>query len=65
MSDYSNVKSFFFFFKMDHNVVISDYAAMDRILKEEREYILNIVKKIKSSKCNVLLVQKSILRLVY
>lgn len=47
---------------MDHNVVISDYAAMDRILKEEREYILNIVKKIKASKCNVLLVQKSILR---
>lgn len=47
---------------MDHNVIVSDYAAMDRVLKEEREYILNIVKKIKASKCNVLLVQKSILR---
>lgn len=47
---------------MDHNVVVSDYAAMDRVLKEEREYILNIVKKIKASKCTVLLVQKSILR---
>lgn len=47
---------------MDHNVVVSDYAAMDRILKEERQYILNIVKQIKKSGCNVLLVQKSILR---
>ncbi|KAF7990156.1 hypothetical protein HCN44_009891 [Aphidius gifuensis] len=47
---------------MDHNVVVSDYSAMDRVLKEERAYILNIVKQIKKSGCNVLLVQKSILR---
>lgn len=47
---------------MDHNVVVSDYAAMDRVLKEERAYILNIVKQIKKSGCNVLLVQKSVLR---
>jgi T-complex protein 1 subunit delta len=47
---------------MDHSVVVSDYAAMDRVLKEERAYILNIVKQIKKSGCNVLLVQKSILR---
>nr|CAI5821476.1 unnamed protein product [Callosobruchus analis] len=47
---------------MDHNVIISDYAAMDRVLKEERAYILNIVKQIKKAGCNVLLVQKSILR---
>lgn len=47
---------------MDHNVIVSDYAAMDRVLKEERSYILNIVKQIKKSGCNVLLVQKSILR---
>ncbi|CAG2057972.1 unnamed protein product, partial [Timema podura] len=47
---------------MDHNVVVSDYAAMDRVLKEERSYILNIIKQIKKSGCNVLLVQKSILR---
>lgn len=49
---------------MDHNVIVSDYAAMDRVLKEERAYILNIVKQIKKSGCNVLLVQKSILRYV-
>lgn len=47
---------------MDHNVIVSDYAAMDRVLKEERAYILNIIKQIKKAGCNVLLVQKSILR---
>ena len=35
---------------------------MDRVLKEERNYILQLVKKIKASGCNVLLIQKSILR---
>jgi len=47
---------------MDNQVVVSDYAAMDRVLREERQYLLNIVKQIKKSGCNVLLVQKSILR---
>lgn len=47
---------------MESNVMVNDYAAMDRILKEERNYILRIVKKIKASGCNVLLIQKSILR---
>lgn len=50
---------------MENNVVVSDYAAMDRILKEERKYILNMCKKIKKSGCNVLLIQKSILRDAY
>ena len=31
---------------MENNVVVSDYAAMDRILREERKYILNLVKKV-------------------
>lgn len=35
---------------------------MDRILKEERKYIVNLVKKIVSTGCNVLMIQKSILR---
>jgi len=47
---------------MDNQVVVSDYAAMDRVLREERAYILNVVKQIKKAGCNVLLVQKSILR---
>lgn len=44
------------------SVVVSDYTQMDRILKDERNYILQMIKKIKASKCNVLLLQKSILR---
>ncbi|CAK7896096.1 T-complex protein 1 subunit delta [[Candida] anglica] len=47
---------------MENNVVVNDYRQMDKILKEERSYLLNICKKIKKSKCNVLLIQKSILR---
>ena len=47
---------------MDNQVVVSDYTQMDRILKEERNYILNIIKQIKKAGCNVLLIQKSILR---
>lgn len=35
---------------------------MDRVYKEERNHILSMVKKIKATGCNVLLVQKSILR---
>lgn len=38
---------------------------MDRILREERKYILNMCKKVKKSGCNVLLIQKSILRDAY
>merc|ERR1712018_567318 len=34
----------------------------DRVLREERAYILDIVKQIKKAGCNVLLIQKSILR---
>jgi T-complex protein 1 subunit delta len=47
---------------MDNTVVINDYRQMDKVLKEGRQYILNICKKIKKANCNVLLIQKSILR---
>jgi len=47
---------------LENNVVVNDYTAMDRILKEEKKYIVNIVKKIVATGCNVLLIQKSILR---
>ncbi|OQR78257.1 T-complex protein 1 subunit delta-like [Tropilaelaps mercedesae] len=47
---------------MDHQVIVSDYSAMDRVLREERAYLLNIVKVVKKAGCNVLLIQKSILR---
>ena len=47
---------------MENQIIVSDYAQMDRILREERAYLLNLCKKIKKSGCNVLFVQKSILR---
>lgn len=48
--------------QMDNQIVVSDYTQMDRVLREERAYILNMVKQIKKAGCNVLLIQKSILR---
>lgn len=42
--------------------MVKDYTAMDRILKEERKYIAEMIKKIVKSGVNVLLIQKSILR---
>lgn len=47
---------------MENQVIVSDYTQMDRVLREERQYTLNLVKQIKKAGCNVLLVQKSILR---
>jgi T-complex protein 1 subunit delta len=47
---------------MENTIEVNDYRQMDRIVKEERLYLLNMAKKIKKAKCNVLLIQKSILR---
>ncbi|KAF2435702.1 T-complex protein 1 subunit delta [Tothia fuscella] len=47
---------------MENQIVVNDYRQMDKILKEERAYLLNMVRKIKKTKCNVLFIQKSILR---
>jgi len=47
---------------IENNIVVNDYQAMDRILKEERKHIANLVKKICASGANVLLIQKSILK---
>lgn len=47
---------------MDNTVVINDYRQMDKVLKENRQYLINLCKKIKKANCNVLLIQKSILR---
>ncbi|ETS87542.1 T-complex protein 1 subunit delta [Pestalotiopsis fici W106-1] len=47
---------------MENTIAVNDYRQMDKIVKEERLYLLNLVKKIKKAKCNVLLIQKSILR---
>jgi len=47
---------------MDNSIQIDDYTKMDRFINEERRYILNLCQKIKKTGCNVLLIQKSILR---
>lgn len=47
---------------LENNVVVNDYTAMDRILKEEKKYIVKLIKQIAATGCNVLLIQKSILR---
>ncbi|KAL2124663.1 hypothetical protein VTJ04DRAFT_1028 [Mycothermus thermophilus] len=47
---------------MENTIQVNDYRQMDKIIKEERMYLLNMVKKIKKAKCNVLFIQKSILR---
>nr|WCZ58586.1 T-complex protein 1 subunit delta [Andalucia godoyi] len=47
---------------MDNTVVVSNYEQMDRVHAEERAYLLNLCKSIKKTGCNVLLIQKSILR---
>ena len=49
-------------YQMDNTVIINDYRQMDKVIKEGRQYLLNICKKIKKANCNVLLIQKSILR---
>lgn len=41
---------------LENNVVVNDYTAMDRILKEERKYIVGLVKKIVATGCNVLMI---------
>lgn len=47
---------------MENNIIVQDYTGMDRILREERKYIVNLCKKIVDTGCNVLLIQKSVLR---
>lgn len=47
---------------MDNNIVVKDYNQIDRILKQERKYIINLIKKIIASGANVILIQKSVLR---
>jgi len=47
---------------IDSNIVVQDYSKIDKVLKQERTYIINLIKKIVDSGANVLLIQKSVLR---
>jgi len=47
---------------MESQVILNDYAQMDRVQREQRKYILNIVNAISKTGANVILLQKSVLR---
>ena len=47
---------------MDSTLIASDHTALDRILREEKTYTLKLVKSIRDSGANVLIVQKNIMR---
>jgi len=47
---------------MEQNIMVNTADMVDRIAKEERQYIIKMVKQIRKTGCNVLLIQKSILR---
>lgn len=47
---------------MDSKIIIDNHSLMEKIIKDEREYILNLCKKIKKSGAELIIIQKSILR---
>ncbi|ADM11046.1 T complex protein 1 delta subunit [Encephalitozoon intestinalis ATCC 50506] len=47
---------------MDSKILVNDPALMEKIIQDERKYILEMCKKIKKSGCTLLVIQKSILR---
>lgn len=47
---------------IDNSIVINKYHQMDKVLKENQKYIFDMCKKIEKTGCNVLLIQKSVLR---
>ncbi|CDR95833.1 T-complex protein 1 delta subunit, putative [Babesia bigemina] len=47
---------------MENTIVVKDYQSIDRIMREERLITARMVKQIAATGCNVLLIQKSILR---
>ena len=46
----------------ENSLVIENYTHMDKLLKEEKQFIISLCRKIKSTSCNVVLIQKSILK---
>lgn len=46
----------------DNIVIVKNYSSMDKILREENQFIIAQCRKIRASGCNVLIAQKSIMR---
>lgn len=47
---------------MDSKILIGDASLMEKVIQDERRYILEMCKKIKKSGCTLVVIQKSILR---
>lgn len=47
---------------LDSKIIINDSSLMDKFVREEKEYVINIIKKIKNTGANLLIIQKSIVR---
>ena len=47
---------------MESKIIIDDYSLMEKFIKEEREYVINLIKAIKTTGASLIVVQKSILR---
>jgi T-complex protein 1 subunit delta len=47
---------------LDSKIIINDYSLMEKFVKEEREYVINIIKRIRNTGANLLVIQKSIVR---
>jgi T-complex protein 1 subunit delta len=43
-------------------VVVENYSSMDKLLRDEKQIIIGICRKIKATGCNVLLIQKNIMK---
>lgn len=47
---------------IESKIIINDYTLMEKFVKEEREYVINMIKKIKQTGANLLIIQKSLMR---
>lgn len=47
---------------LDSKILIDDYTLMERFVKEEREYVIRLIKAVKRSGANLLVIQKSLMR---
>ncbi|ELA41638.1 uncharacterized protein VICG_01271 [Vittaforma corneae ATCC 50505] len=47
---------------LDSKIIINDYSLMEKFVREEREYVLNIIKRIKNTGATLLIIQKNIVR---
>lgn len=47
---------------VDSKIIINDYAQMEKFVKEEREYVIRMIKKIKATGATLVVIQKSLVR---